>query len=116
MNEIQTILESLKDLQITDLKVYIITRHLKQDIVKSRKMLDKWDFDLHRIEIDNDVSTVSLSLSDFDHLSARLIFFKHEDLIVRPGKRVNLVRRRFVVSPHDVPRRGGVERRCASRP
>lgn len=52
MNEITQILESLENLKVTDLKVYIVTRHLKDGVSKSKKMLDKWEFDLHRIEID----------------------------------------------------------------
>jgi len=54
---IKTFLEKFQELSSQDLHLYFITRVLKKNIKKRSKVLDKYDFEIYQVDIDNEIRT-----------------------------------------------------------
>ncbi len=52
---IDTFLEKFENISNEDLYLYFITRVLKENVNKSSKVLDKYDFEIYQVDIDDDI-------------------------------------------------------------
>ena len=52
---IQELLTKISETQQQELKLFFVTRHLKEDVRKSSKVLDKYLFKVYQIDINDEI-------------------------------------------------------------
>ena len=84
---LQEILEKFQDVKIENVYLYFITRALKKDVrSKSSKVLDKFDFKVYQIDVDDEVREHlhSLTIEQLNYIISKKIGL-HEYSVMRDG-------------------------------
>ena len=75
MAKIEEILEKIESSKQDDLKLYFITRYLKENFKKSSKVLDKYLFKVYQVEINDEIRShlYDLSKKQLEYISVIFI-------------------------------------------
>ena len=71
---LQEILDKVSTTNVNDLRLYFITRVLKDNIKKSAKIIDKYLFKVYQVDIDDEIRQYlyDLSIEQLDKVNLRI--------------------------------------------
>ncbi len=80
---LQTLIEEINEVKVDDLQLYFITRVLRKGIKKSAKVLDKYEFNLYQVDVNDEIREhlYKLTIDQLEYLQKKEYQIQDYDVI-----------------------------------